>query len=388
MTPPSPEAESLESRTRELLTDLLMNVPIMRAEGTPEDYLASLESAYLFYPVFQTGDSPVDAWLVEGERVARELNRPDALGLVKLRRAIVSMRRLDYEAALAELDNAQAELAQLTASHRVLHAVTRARVLVRQRHCDAARRVLADSETKPDDWTAPLTAVAQGELRLEEGDIRGAQQAFEYANRVLPVEFVEERIAVLQALGFVATAQVNAPAALAYLDAARQVLRGAGAWSEVIQMNVAVGSLLTAAGDQGTAEQLFQEALALCKAHPQPEMETLLQLGLVRTRSAAGRVDDAVAAATEVAKASARQGSVLGYSSMLVLIANLWSSTKNYEEAYRTLATGIAVAKKRGWVVVEKVLRAQVDRLRNQVLGPQRFDAMVQAMIDERKGKN
>ena len=50
---------------------------------------------------------------------------------------------------------------------------------------------------------------------------------------------------------FAAIAQADAPAALHWLDQARQMLRGAGAWPEVVQMSVA-----TAAGPSTSATAL------------------------------------------------------------------------------------------------------------------------------------
>lgn len=376
----------LEDETRERLTGLLTDVPIFRAQGSPLDYLGALERALLFYPVFPDWRSPVDGWLDEAERLSRELGREATLGFVNIRRAVVAMRRADLAAALAQLEGMESMLPRLEPTHRAWHAITRARVLTRQRQLDAARAGLTAVDSGgSDDWLAPVQRLAEGELRIEEGHIDEGREVLLQAWSGLVPELVEERIAALQLLGFAAIAQADAPAALHWLDQARQMLRGAGAWPEVVQMSVATAAFLTAAGDQAAAQSLFEEALELCKAHPAPHLETLARLGLARSRAATGNVGDAVSAALRAATAFAEQGNLLGYVALIVLIANLFIQDHNPAEGYRTLATGLAIARKRGWTPVEGVMRAHIDHLRDQIMGPERFDEMVQAMIAEKK---
>jgi len=380
---PAPSS-AIEERTRAFLTELLMNVPIMRVQGTPEEYLAFLERAILFHPVFQDTPTPVDGWLTEAEELSRTLNRLDTLATIRLRRAVVQMRRLDYGAALAELERIRQSLPHLSPAHLTWHTVTRARVLTRQHQFDDARKALSEiTFPPPEGWIAPLPLVAQGELELEANEVDAAGKTLQRALSLLPFELVEERIQVLQSIGFVFITKANAPKALDCLDQARQMLRGAAAWIEVVQMNLAVGGFLIAAGDQAGAQTLFGEALELSQQYPQPHLEPLLRVALARSMAADGRVEEAVDAVLKAAKLYAAQGNVVGYVSMIVLIANLYMQQTNYAEAYRILATGVAIAKQRNWAAVQDVLRAHINRLRDGVLGPARFDAMVQEMIDQ-----
>jgi tetratricopeptide (TPR) repeat protein len=389
MPPMTLPPDTLEEQTRELLTELVMDVSILRGQGSAESYLDALVRASLFYPAFPSWPSPVDSWLAEAESLGRGSQRSDVSFLVKVRRAVIAMRRLDFDAALAELSRVADMLPLASDSHCTWYAVTRARILLRQRKFDAAREALASARAlPPGDWVAGLLFVVQGELELEDDRRDAAQKTLRRASSALSPDLIEERVGVAQALGFLAIAAVDPPAALSHLNTARQMLRGAGVWHEVVQMNLAVGAFLTAAGEQEPAQALFAEALELCKAYPQPQMEVLLQLAMARSQAALGRIDEAVAAALNVAKVHARQGSVLGYTSMIVFIANLYVQAQNYTEAYRTLATGVAIAKKRSWTAVEDVLRLQINRLREEIVGPQRFDAMVQAIIESRKGSS
>jgi tetratricopeptide (TPR) repeat protein len=382
MTPVSPSA--LEGRTRAFLTEVLMNVPIGRAQGTPEEYLDILERAVLFHPVFQGWPTPMNGWLTEAEELSRDLERLDSLATVMLRRAVVHMRRLEYDAAHAELDRLRTTIPQLTPAHRAWDAVTRARLLTREQQFDAARAALQTIASPPQDsWVAALPIIARGELQVETNEIAAAEATLQRALAIAPFELVEERVQVLQALGFVAISQANAPKALDRLDEARQIVRGAGVWSEVIQMNLAVGGFQVAAGHQDVAQALFAEGLELCRQHPQPQFETLLRIALARSKAAEGRIEEAVGAVVQAATLFARQRNVVGYVSMIVLMANLYIDQADYAEGYRILATGVAIARQRHWPAVENVLRVHINRLRNDTMGAERFDAMVQGMIDQ-----
>lgn len=384
-----PASSAIEDRTRTFLTKLLMDVPIVRKQGTPEELLAFLERAIVFYPVFRNWPTPVDGWLTEAERLSRDLNRVDALATVMLRRAVVHMRRLDYDAALSELERVRQSVPHLSPAHLTWHSVTRTRILTRLHEFDRARQALSEiASPPPAGWIAPLPLVTQGELQLEANEVDAAGKTLRRALSVVPFELVEERIQVLQSLGFVFITKANAPQALQFLDGARQMLRGAGAWIEVEQMNLAIGGFLDAAGDQAGAQALFEEALELCQQYPQPPLEPLLRIALARSKAAGGRGEEAVDAVLKAARLYAEQGNVVGYVGMLVLIANLYIQQQNYAEAYRILATGVAIAKQRNWAPVQDLLRVHINRLRDDVMGPARFDAMVREMIDQTRRHN
>lgn len=379
MNPRSPEA--IEAQARAFLADLLMAVPLARAQDAAAARLAALERAALFTPVFPDWPTPVDAWLDEAEALAREQGQSALLTRLALRRAVLQMRRREPEAALATLAQVDGALAPGSAERTWLLA-TRARILTRQQQFEAAQRTLAEIDwPRVDGWIGWLPLVARGERELEAGALGAAAATLHTALLGLPAEAVEERIQVLQSLGFVLITQGRPQPARVQLDLARRLLRAAGAWPEVIQMDLAVASLHAATGDTAAAQALFADAAALCERHPQPQLETLLGLGLARTLAARGEVEAAVAAALEVAKSHARQGSVLGYVSMIVFVARLQADADRPAEAYRTLATGLAVAQHRRWPAVEQVMRARIAHLREVVLGPERFDAMARELL-------
>lgn len=383
MTPRSPAAA--EARTRTFLTGLLAAVPIARGQGTPAERLAALERAALFTPVFADWPTPVDEWLEEGRQLARELARADVAARLELRQAVVHMRRLALDAAQAAVDAVQIPAASPTAAADTAWRIaTQVRILVRRQDFNAARALLATITPPPrDTWTAWLPIVARAELEVESGDDRAASATLHTALEGMRGELVEERIQCLQALGFVLVTRGAARAARRHLDHARHLLRAAGAWPEVIQMNLAVGSLSAAVHDHATAQRMFQEAGELCRRYPRPQLEALLNMAAARSAAALGTFDLAVAAALEAARRCAAQGSVVGYVSMVVFVARLHAEANRPAEAYRTLATGLAVARHRHWQVVENVLRARIKHLREDVVGAEAFDAMVTAMLQE-----
>ena len=65
-----------------------------------------------------------------------------------------------------------------------------------------------------------------------------------------------------------------------------------------------------------------------------------------------------------------------------MFVARLHTDAGQHDQAYRTLATGVAIAKHRAWPQVERLLREKIDHLRNEVMGPADFDAMVQRLLD------
>ncbi|MBN8456128.1 MAG: hypothetical protein J0M31_24080, partial [Candidatus Accumulibacter sp.] len=99
MKPPS--SPDLELATARLLGDRLLDVPLTRARGSARLRLATLLRAACAHPVFAGWPTPVDDWLDEAALLADEVADADARGRVLLRRAIVRMRRLDLDAALA-----------------------------------------------------------------------------------------------------------------------------------------------------------------------------------------------------------------------------------------------------------------------------------------------
>jgi tetratricopeptide (TPR) repeat protein len=373
----------LEQRVRSFLSDLLMDVPILRKQGSPEQYLGALQRAIFFHPVFPNWPGPMDEWLAESERLSREMNRADTLATTLVRRAVVRMRHLEYEEALAELNQLETAVPALPLIHTLWRDVTRARVLTRMQQFDEARPILDGVTASKDHWFAALPVVARGELHLEANEIDAADGALLEAWEALPFELVEERIQVQHLLAFVRIVRADVRAALQHLDIARRMLRGASAWIEVAQMNMSVGSLLVSAGDQYAAQRLFEEGLELLSQHPQPQLETLLHMALARSQSAQGHTEAALQATVQAAQLHAKAGNLVGFVSMIVLMANLLIDAQRYQQAYSILVTGVGIARHRKWPVVESVLRTHINRLREDTMGTTRFDSMVQKMIDQ-----
>ena len=386
MKPPS--SPDLELATARLLGDRLLDVPLTRARGSARLRLATLLRAACAHPVFAGWPTPVDDWLDEAALLADEVADADARGRVLLRRAIVRMRRLDLDAALALLQQAcgasDAPAGELAAGC----AIGRVRVLLRQQRLgDACQALQAIPLAPPGDASSALRQLALGEYHIEANEVAAARTALTQALARLPEELVEERIQASQSLAFVFISLVDLPRALRHLQQARAMLRGAGVWREVIQMDVALASLLTARAEHAGAQALFAEAAELCRAHPQPELAILIDLGRARSSAAQQQGGDAVAACLRAARGYAEQGNLLGLVSMVVFMAGIQTAGKAFPEAYRTLATGLAIARHRRWPAAEAVFRAHIDRLRDELLGPQRFDEMVARMVSEMKGR-
>lgn len=384
MNQPSPD--DLELTTAELLSERLMDVPITRARGPARLHLDALLRAAFAHPVFPEWPTPVDGWLDEAALLADELADADARARVVLRRALVLMRRLDLDAALALLEPASELAGTSPGEFAEWCAISRVRVLLRKQRLDDAWQALrAIPLSGHGDSIAALRQLALGEYYLEANAIDAARGALLQALRQLPEEFVEERIQASQSLAFVFISLVDIPRALRYLERARALLRGAGIWREVIQMNVALASLLVSRGEQTQAQALFAEAADLCREYPQPELGILIDLGMARSSAAQQQGGDAVAACLRAAKGYATQGNLLGLASMVLFMAGIQTASEAFPEAYRTLATGLAIARHRRWPAAEAVFRAHIDRLRNEVLGPARFDEMVAGMLKAMK---
>ncbi|MCM8637615.1 hypothetical protein [Accumulibacter sp.] len=378
----------LERATASLLGDRLLDVPIARASGPARLRLGTLLRAACAHPVFAGWPTPVDDWLDEAARLADELADADARCRILLRRAIVRMRRLDLDAALALLQQASDANDAPGGELAACCAISRVRVLVRQQRLDEACQALQAIRLAPQAASASaLRQLALGEYQIEANEVVAARAALTQALARLPEELIEERIQASQSLAFVFISLVDLPRALRYLQQARAMLRGAGVWREVIQMDVALASLLTARAEHAGAQALFAEAAELCRAHPQPELAILIDLGRARSSAAQQQGGDAVAACLRAARGYAEEGNLIGLVSMVVFMAGIQTAGKAFPEAYRTLATGLAIARHRRWPAAEAVFRAHIDRLRDEQLGPQAFDEMVARMVSEMRAR-
>jgi tetratricopeptide (TPR) repeat protein len=377
-----------DERAHELLNRLLLDVPLTRGAGEPRAHLAALVDAALFTPVFLDWPSPVPGWLDEAEALARQLGDGEAAALVAIRRAAVRMRLGDFDAALAALATLPQGPAAGEATPR-LHcyaAVTRSRIHTRRADFPAAEAALAEAAAVPlprGDWAAALPAVARGELHLQRNDLEPARTALTAARRELAPELVEERVQVLQSLGFIRIAQRDAAAAERLLDEARGLLEAAGAWPEVVQMAVVVANLRIARGRAAEAEPLLTQALGIAREHGLTLWEPLLEMGLARAGLGREAYAEAQDAALRAAGAFARRGDAVGFFAMVSYLAALHQEAGEPAEAYRVLALGVAIAKRLRVVAGESALRAQIEALRER-LGGERFDAMVQDLLDRR----
>lgn len=378
----------LEAQTQEFLNNLLLDLPLARGalergQISPADYLAALREAILWTPVFRDWPSPVPGWLAEFDQLNATVQDRDSAALIGVRRAVVSMRLGELEQALAALDAVQTEQPSL----RCWQLVTRSRVLTRQHTFPAAQAALEQASTirlEQADSVAMLRQIARGELELEQND-PAAQRNLSAALEQLPAELIEERVQLLQALGFLAIVGVDVRAALRALDEARQILRGAGVWSEVIQMNLVVGNLLLTTGKTSEAQRLLAEGLELCRQHDQPLLEPVLRVTLARAQVGGGDYAAAVRASVDAANQFAQRGQAIGYISMISYLARLYQEQRDFKQSYRTLATGVSIARRLRLFGAEQMFRTQIDLLRSEVLGPVRFDAMVEEMIRQAK---
>jgi tetratricopeptide (TPR) repeat protein len=380
-----------EQPTREMLRALLGDVPLTRGAAagkgaSQEAYLSALTRAALFYPVFQGWPSPVPAWLDELEGLAEREGRTDLVHIARVRAAVVRMRFSDYTGASELLTKVAAE----TPVDRVRHwmTVTQARVSVRVGQLEEAADLIEEARGIPvndDDWIATLADLAHAELLLESNDDEEAEEAFLRALTHLPRELLEERVQALQSLGFIYITQADAVNAVKYLGDARELLRGAGIWSEVIQMNLVIGSLSIPLGNTAAAAALFEEALELCREHDAPQYEGILKVMVARARAAAGDSLSAIAATLDAAGVFAEHGQAVSYMGMITFLSELYLKHDDPEQAYETLLTGVSIAKRLRLPRAERALRSRIERLRQIVLGPRKFEAMVERILLRKK---
>lgn len=373
----------IEEQTRNFLNDILITIPLARASGTADEYLDALMQGILYFPVFPGWPSPIDEWLNEAEHLSLQMSDDESRSLVMIRRAGVMMRRLELDRALMELDRAEPLCLVTPVRCRYMQSITRARVYTRLHEFDRAQHYL--SEAAPDQELLPFSFVARGELLLEMNQVASAKSTLEQALDHLHFELIEERVQTIQCLSFAAISEADSRQALSYFDQARQILRGAGIWSEVMQMDMVIGSLKLSQGDIGAAEAMFNEALEICERYPQPAIEAALRLGMARLRAATGKVESAITEALNAAKLFASAGNTLGFVGVVSYLHALYLQDRNYVEAYRSLATGLGIAKQLKLPVAESFLRAQVNKMRDETLGPAKFDEMVRKMIDQMK---
>jgi tetratricopeptide (TPR) repeat protein len=365
------------------LSELLIDVPLARGAGDPERLLSALEQAALFYPVFPDWPSPVDEWLDEAEQLSRVLGRPGSWSVLQVRRAVVLMRRNELDPALDRLQALSTTDQPGEQWLRCYAAATRCRIYVRRHEFEPALAELELAErARPDrsDWVGSLPLVAMAELLLEQGDEEQASTRFAQVLGTLPVELVEERVQALQALGFLAIGRADVRDAVRYLDLARTLLTEAGVWSQVIQMDLVVGGLEVSLGETSAAELLFREALELCERHDSTLWVPLLQLGLARAQAAAGSWDDALGTASEATVLFARRGDVNAFMSMVTFLATVHLQAGDTQAAFRTLAFGAGIARRLRLPTAERVLRARINHLREE-LGAETFDSMVGEMV-------
>ncbi len=372
-----------DERARTFLNRLLLDVPLSRGTGEPRGRLAALTEAALYTPAFMDWPSPVPGWLDEAEPLARELGESETAMLLQVRRAGVRMRQGDLNGALAALDQATAA-GELTPRLRCYAAATRSRIHTRRADFAAAEADLAEASAVPlpgADWIAALPAVAHGELLLQRNKLEPARAAFSAARRQLSEELVEERVQVLQSLGFIRIAQRDVGAAERLLDEARGLLDAAGAWPEVLQMAAVVASLRIARGRHAAAEPLIEEALAIAREQGLALWQPLLELASARARLGRQAFAEARDAALRAATGFAQRGDAVGFFAMVSYLSAIHQQADHPAEAYRVLALGVSIAKRLGIAAAEGALRAQIETLREQ-LGAERFDAMVQELLE------
>ncbi len=384
---------SAEHSAAEMLRTLLGDVAlargaVARGDVQQDELLPVLARAAFFYPVFNGWPSPVQDWLEELTTVAARQGNDDLVHMARVRTAVVRMRLGDFVGATELL--ASTEVGSITNRVRQWTVVTRARVAVRSGHLDDAARLVADARAillDDNDWLTTLVEVADAERLLEGNEIEEAEEAFLRALTHLSRELLEERILALQALGFVYISQADASNAVKYLGDARELLRGAGIWPEVIQMNLVLGALSLPLGDRASAAELFDEAIALCQEHKQPQYEGVLKVMRARVHAAERDTSAAIAATLDAAGAFAEHGQAVSYMGMIAFLSELYLRRNEPEQAYETLLTGVSIAKRLGLPRGESALRSRIQRLRQIVLGPQRFDAMVESILRRKRSE-
>jgi tetratricopeptide (TPR) repeat protein len=375
-----------EEQVKKILSELLMDVPLARGQENRQLYMDALYKAAVFYPVFQDWPSPVLQWIDEAMQLSGELNIPKAETVLGIRHAIVLMRLGDLDGALKQLDKFESN--QSVSGDRIIcyATATRSRIHTRKEEFDLAHASCEKAvgiRVSKNDWISLLPTIASGELFLQKGELNPARRVFLHLLKELPLKMIEERVQVLQSLGFIYIAKADPKKAARYLKDARRVLTAAGVWSEVIQMNVVIGNFEIAFGKPKNAESLFNEGLKLCQEHQRPTWEPVLQMGLARTKASQHLFQDAIETTLKAATLFADQGNVLGYTSMINLISGIYLQQENYKESYRFLALGLSIAKHLNLSMAENLFRDQINTLRNKHLKPKKFDAMVREMSQE-----
>jgi tetratricopeptide (TPR) repeat protein len=381
-----PSKSQIEAECRQTLEEILFSIPLLRRQGQPGDLLGALLRGIQCFPVFAGWDSPVDGWIAEARELARQIGDEEAAFLVETREALVRMRRLDLESAEAHMRATLERFAGRSPGEQVAGASCLSRIFTRRKQFDSARAAIEGLPALPaDDWHGLLPVLAQAEWLLETGANQEAVSEFALVGEKLPAELIEERIQVSQCLAFAAIAEADVRMAIRWLDEAREMLRAAGVWPEVIQSNLTIGSLFLGGGLGGRgaarAKALFEEALEIGRQHQRTEWEPVLKLGIAR---AEGTQDpaQAIRSALEAARAYANRGLGLGFFGVVVLIHQLQLQNRDYAGAYQTLAVGLSLARRWNVPFMTQILRAHVNHLRDEVLGPRRFDELAAKLAE------
>jgi hypothetical protein len=237
----------------------------------------------------------------------------------------------------------------------------------------------------PTDWLAPFPAIAAAELALERGDA-GAEERLKAVEPRIAPQLIEERVQIMQELGYLRIVAVDLLGAYPLLDNARRVARGAGAWSEVAQMNLAVAGFDLVLRRHREADELLAEAAAISEEHPGLAIEPLIHATRARSQASQGEIEAALAAVVQAAAVHARQGDALGYVGMVSYAVSIQLEARRFAEAYQTILVGQGIARHLKLGFAEKIFRGQVDLVR-QKLGPVQFDALVRELLAREKGQ-
>ncbi|MDQ8021910.1 MAG: hypothetical protein REI94_08735 [Moraxellaceae bacterium] len=384
--PPS-TAPALESEARALAERLLGDVALTRGTADKQQQLTALSRAALFFPVFADWPAPVETWLDAAITLAGAMAENEALEILSVRRGACAMRRLDLDAALAQLDG----LAPTTTRARVYALATRCRVLTRQqRFADASAALAAASDVslEHDDWLNAHLALAGAELALEAQEQTPTAIATRLSSALkrLQPQQLEDRIQALQSLGFSAIERKAPLEAWRHLDEARGILRGVGAWPEVVQMHMACASMLTIMGQPQQADQMLQEAVTIDTRQLGGRWSALCQLSLARGDMARGDLQASLGQALKSASGFARQGNGLGFAAALIFVARAHEAGGDKTEAYRVLSLGTGIARALKAPRMEQFITSQIDDLRNR-LGPQQFERLAAELLAQAQAR-
>lgn len=371
---------------REFLSNTLIDIPLARKQPE-EQTLTALFRGCIGYPVFPDQHSAVPAWLQEATPLAQRIDQI-SYDLLRVRRAVVAMRLRDLNGARGEAETVIAE----SSDSRVLHYahLTLARVLIRQQQFDDAHQHLKQAlaaHIAKDDWLCGHVNVAQGELCLEQDETEPARAAFDNALTLLPGWAIEERVQSLQSLAFIASGKLEPKRALKYFQDAAELLEMAGIWTELVQMQLAIASLLLTRGRGNEAVTLFQQAREVCLTHGIKQWLTPIEVGLARATRSTRSPGEARNQTMDFASQCAKRGDTSGFISMILLIAGIDTDQKDYESAYRVLAVGQSISKYLKLPTAVTIFRAQINRLRDELMGDEEFKKMAEKLVDETKRK-